>query len=296
MKIPEYPIKKAEQASSKIEQESDVPIIDIIRHGETDYKQGRNAEPADSFDFESRKKKLLNTKTAGFALDSEHLDLTNQGIVTIKETARELVGIIDKKHEVVLIVSSHSWRAHSSALIVEKELRDQGITILNNEGGVKFSQALNEAASRWHKVYSKLDDTEEGRKIVNEAKDDVDVYREERLKMEALSFQRFLRHISNVYRWLKPETSVALKGKRLRIVCFSHAEITRDFIFETLDLDRKDWDIQRRSQILEIIPKSQLPAEGQTVTKVKLYETNKRAQRGQHGDVQVVRGFKPKAD
>lgn len=277
MKVPEYPIRRVEKSpTKKVEQAPNVPIIDIIRHGETEYKQreggGYIEEP-------------LNTSSPDFELNSHYLDLTDKGIDTMKNTADQLAKMIDKDNEIVLIVSSPSWRAHSSGLVMEQELRTKGINILNKEGEYKFFEALNEAASRFRKIHNKYYDADYN-PITPEG--DVDE-REKRHEVEALAFQQFLRHMNNVYRFLKPETIKMLKGKKLRIVAFTHAEITNNFIPETFDIITSG-DYQKRGQILELIPKSKLRAEGSSRTDVRLFPGRDRD--GEKG--QIMRGFKPK--
>ncbi|OGI68202.1 hypothetical protein A3A05_01345 [Candidatus Nomurabacteria bacterium RIFCSPLOWO2_01_FULL_41_12] len=278
MKTPEYPIKRIEKSPlKKVEQAPNVPIIDIIRHGDTDYKQGRG---------DDYKRAQLNTSFPGFKLDSEHLDLTRGGIITMKEAALQLVNIIDRANEVVLIISSPSQRAHSSALVVEKELRDNGINILNGTGEFKFAGALDEASSRLDKLRDKYY-SKEGNPKTDEGHVDI---RDKRHEVEALAFQRFLRHMNNIYKWLKPETLEKIKGKRLRIVCFTHGEITGHFIPEAFHFTAEGGH-QKRSQILEILPKSQLIAGKKITTNVKLYPTR---ERDSGKDGQITRGFKPK--
>src|SRR3989344_5306098 len=264
MKFPEYPIRKVEpHPSGDIEQAPDVPIIDVIRHGDTAYKHGQNA-----------KRELLDTHSPDFELSSQHLDLTDEGIRTIEHTARDLVGMIDKDNEVILIVSSPSWRANSSALIVEKELRNQGINILTSEKEFKFSQALNESSSRDQGIFDRQYDENRNPRPRADREKFPDANKEKRHTSEALGFQKFLRHTNNLYKYLSPETLKELNGKRLRIICFTHAEITNSFIKESLDL--KDSDLtkfgnaQDWGQILEIRPQSHLQGTGEVETDVEL--------------------------
>lgn len=64
-----------------------VPIIDVIRHGQTEYKEGRQK----SFRFDPQ--------ASDFALDAEHLDLTEQGIKEIEQATEQIVERADKNNE-----------------------------------------------------------------------------------------------------------------------------------------------------------------------------------------------------
>ena len=281
MESPKYPIKKVEKEKvAKLEQQPDVPIIDVIRHGETRYKQRENGYI----------NKPLDTSSPDFKLDSEHLDLTDRGIASMRATAEQLADMIDRNNEVVLVVSSPSWRAHSSGLVVEEVLRNKGISILNGQGEFKFAEALNDSDSRYEKLRKKEAEDLKSGKYPEPGYDT----RQERHKIETLAFQRFLRHMNNIYKWLKPETLAKINGKRLRIVCLTHAEMTNEFISQAFDVE-SDNDKQARSQILEINPQSQLLASQETLTDVKLHQTRPPVSRGPEEEGQIARGFNPDA-
>lgn len=219
MKTPEYPIKRIEKSSiKKFEQEPDVPIIDIIRHGETYYKQ---VFPED-YDVPP----TFNPKAADFKFDWEHLDLTPEGIETIESSANQLADIIDIPNEVVLIVSSSTWRTHSSALVLEKVLKERGVNILNFTGEIKLFHTL--AANPL----------------------------EYKGELHSRNFHRFLRHMNNIYDYLNDDTKRLLKGKKLRVVCLAHKETTGPFLYENAGIIQERGQI--RGQILEIKPRSKL--------------------------------------
>jgi hypothetical protein len=95
MKFPEYPVGKTERNEAGMEQMSDVPIIDFVRHAETDYKQGEYKFGR----IVQHKRQMLNPNFPGFALNSEYLDLSPEGISTMQETGIELLRLIDKDNE-----------------------------------------------------------------------------------------------------------------------------------------------------------------------------------------------------
>ena len=257
MEIPGYAVWKKEKPEKKFEQEPNVPIIDIIRHGETNYLQRMgNVRPR------------VNVNEPSFALNDTHLDLTREGIEGLKRSAGILAESINKNQEAILIVSSPSDRAHSSALIFEHELRNKGINILNDKQQFKFFSAIESADERYPKLFEKhnmIDD----RTLKWGGGPNSRFLRRKRQESEALEFQRFVRHITNIYKYLDPETLGKLKGKRLRVLCFTHAEITNDFIPKTF---RNDFmgDAQERGQILEVRPKSQIKEGEEVETNVSL--------------------------
>ncbi len=283
MKMDTYPKNTIEQKAVPFEQDPDVPIIDFIRHGETAYDQGEYKEG------KPRKDDYIEGPLANapqFQLDPNYRDLKPEGIKTIKETGKKLSELIDKEGEMVLILSSRAWRANSSALEGEKELRDNleengANLILNKPGQFKFMEHLNDTLSRAHLI-----------------KDEDD-----RRRMEAELFEKLLRHLNNIYSWLKPETLEKLKGKRLRIICFTHAEMTSGFLHDTFNTKPKTGDGQKNSQILEIKPQSQIKAGSEVLTNVKLYSIPKNERQGEKDpatadipnpekEAQIKRGFK----
>jgi hypothetical protein len=99
-----------------------------------------------------------------------------------------------------------------------------------------------------------------------------------------------LRHINNIYDWLDEKTIKKLEGKRLRIICFTHAEMTRDFVREAFDMGDTAGKAHGRSQILEIRPKSKLRQGAEVETDIKVYPTKKHPGK----ETKVIRGFKAK--
>mgnify|MGYP001567408892 CR=1 FL=1 len=293
METSKYPISKIEKPTIKeLKQESNVPIIDIIRHGETKRKQ-------DHFGF--HKATLLNINNPDFKLSTGHLDLDEEGITNIEASAQQLIDLIDIENEVVLLVSSPAWRAHSSALVLERILREKGVDILNAERKPKFSKAINQHSSFFEKSLEKYhtdnktieqimehyinNGYKEGLKRSKETLG-IDIL-EKMQEAENLNFQIFLRHMNNIYHWLRSKTLEKLKEKKLRIVVLAHEETTRGFIEETMPTGTL---FQENGQILEIIPQSELLAGDGVVTNVKLYPKKDRNLQKQG---QVKRGFNP---
>jgi len=266
MKTPEkYPISRVEKSiGDKFEQAPDVPIaIDVIRHDTTPRKQNKEG---------FHRASLLNVDIPNFKLDEEYLDLDKKGIASMEASANQLADLIDREKEIVLIVSSPAWRTHSSALVTEKVLRERGISILNEGKNFKFSKAINQHSSFFEKIVKRdFGDNSQTRQVIEDyikkgfkegfksASEILHISEEEMERRmdeaETLSFQKFLRHMNNIYKFLHPETLDRLKGKKLRIVVFAHEETTRGFIKEIMQDNSLS---QSNGQILEIIPESKL--------------------------------------
>jgi hypothetical protein len=243
----------------KFEKASNSPIIDIIRHGETTRKQNK-------FGFHASLP--LDTSNSGFELSAENLDLTDEGIATIEETANQLADLIDKEKEMILIVSSPSWRTHSSALVLEKILRERGVSILNEGKIIKFFNAINQHSSFFDKILVKLfgdnKTTREVKRIYKEQgfKSGIDAanktfgidINEKMREAEGANFKAFLRHMTNIQGLLSPKTLEKLEGRKLRIVVLAHEETTFNFIKEVMPIGTLSQD---NGQILEIIPRSE---------------------------------------
>ncbi len=290
--------------NEEIVQEHDVPIIDIIRHGETRYKEWNRLWKMD-------------THSPGFTLDSEHLDLTDEGIETIRKTIRQLATHIDKDHEIVLLLSSRAQRAYSSLLVAADEFAKLGIQMVRETSDPKSSAAI----ATNEDVFNKIIDTwfdEEGMPLVSRQKartttDGYSTYKKIIADKKSYktggdmgipavpavfetidkNFQRFLRHMNNIYEWFKPETLKVLEGKRLRIVCFSHVEVPQDFLTSVFDFSNRG--ILTRGQIVEIVPESQLKSGKDVSTKVTLYPIpHGRSRRPiEEGEAVVRRGYRP---
>ena len=285
MRFPEYPIRKLDK-QEKFEQEADVPIIDIIRHGNTKYRENRqkqSKELGSPLDVEPLD---FNPKAHGFKLDEERLDITDTGIGEINDAADQLEKLIDKKKEVVLIASSPNWRTHSSALVLEKALRDKGVDILNAEGEIRhFEQMGEQGALLQRRIRSRDEQKERG-----ENPNPLPFGSTEAI--EALNFHRFIRHMNNIYQWLRPETKARLEGRRLRVVCLAHQENAMDFLAKTFHGEQEQIYLYGNGQIAEFVPKSKMKTGEDTLTKVTMYPTG-----GHPGEeALLVRGFEPVVD
>ncbi|MBU4369326.1 hypothetical protein KKG58_01015 [Patescibacteria group bacterium] len=253
-------IQEKEQTPEK-EPYLSVPIIDIIRHGETDYKELTKC------DFR------LDSSSADFKLDEDHLDLNQKGIKNILNTAEKLEARIDKEKEVVLFITSPNYRAESSMLLIKDHLAKSGILTIDKylrshnieqirfkskeEGGQvdvdewihadkKFrneeSQQQNIPPEKAHqRITERL-----GKKwdeIFKEGYDEIDK-----------RFERFIRHIVNLNMYFSDETKAGLKNKRIRVVILTHEEIPSRFI-------QKIWGddiVLQKAQNLELQPNAHM--------------------------------------
>lgn len=250
-----YPLQ-ALGVTEGFRQEPDVPIITMVRHGESQRKYGCYSR--------------LNTNKQGFKLDERHLDLTEQGITDIQTAIVQLTGLIDKDKEVILVCSSPSARAHSTGLLIDNGLRKNGFNLLNKKGKLKLFRAVNEFAGiiRARSIVT-LGVTEGDRQIVE------------------LYFQRFLRHMNNLYAWMQPTSRARLQGKRLRIICAAHAETSGEFIFKSMS---QSATYQSKGQIFEITPCVQLAVNSQVLTRLRLLPNQSRTE---GYESLVLRGFQP---
>lgn len=269
-----YKIEPIESGKEEtLESPRDVPIINFIRHGETTYRERKDR----SFVFDPT--------ADGFELDPEHLDLTQEGIDNIRETAAQLAEeIINKENEAVLIVASPNFRAQSSALIVEEVLRERGITLLNDEGEISRMNSLHaidfktrEDEDTWMPIdeaYRAEEGTpasispikahnEIARRMGKELKDLIG----EDYDDIAVRQERFFRHMTNIYDYLSEETKEKLEGKTLRIVSVGHEEFPAIFMERALGTEQN----LKKGQILEMRPSKPLRADDENVNEVVLY-------------------------
>lgn len=287
----------------------EAPIVDIVRHGLTDYKELK--DPAFVFDPQSE----------GFKLDAEHLDLTEEGIEDIRETAMQLEGIIDKENEIILIVSSPNFRAHSTALVLEDYLRSHGVTML-------LDNAENPSSTNDEilgPTRTKIPTTDSLRQITFRNLNDRGVWiaKDEALRAENKTnkaippeqahgiiaarlgktisdfftedyrqigqrFNRFLRHAGNIYDYLSNDTKERLRGKKLRIIAVTHEEVLSGFAKQALETEGNI----KRGQILEIKPGDKLRKGDKDVTEVILYPKGGQSESGRQT---VVRKFSNQA-
>jgi len=248
-----------------------VPIIDIFRHGETEYKE--LADP----NF------MLNPDAPGFALDAEHLDLTEEGIRNIQEAAEQLALIIDKEKEAVILVTSPQLRALSSIMIIEKVFAEHGIIMLNSTSekrkgiskGIKNSSlGLGKIWLKAHKQYgiehpeAKNIPPAEVHGLVATAlgKELPDIFSKSHDEI-ASGFKRFLRHLINIEIYLQNGTKQQLAGRRLRIVLVTHEERIMEFAQQSLDLEKT----VAKGQLLEINPKGIIKKDQEAEADVRLF-------------------------
>jgi hypothetical protein len=289
------------------ERDPRVPIINIVRHGETDYKELN--DPTFKFDPEAPE----------FKLDAEHLDLTEEGIKNILETAQQLVATIDKENEVVVLYSSPNFRARSSNLLIEKVLVENGITVLNSKQskvtnepsanpdgakagkatkGVKISAALEQIKFKdpafmptWigeDKKYREEDRArqKERPRVAHEAiarrlgKSIPEVFSRDHDALNA-RFQDWLRRMINIDKLLSQKTKDQNAGKKIRIIATTHEEIPDMFIQQALDSETN----LAKGQMMEIQANGMLEPGGSTDAEVILYGKGESAGKAGHAAI-----------
>ena len=291
MKKFNYDYKQVE-SQQEIEQNSNIPIINIIRHGKTNYKQNLDA----NFKFDP--------DDPDFKLDAKHLDLNEEGIKGIQETAEQLEGLIDKENEVVMLVTSPGYRAHSSLLLIEKHLKDKGITILNPDEKIMKTANLDQMklqdpdmTDEWFAANKEFKSAkpENLTKPAHEAHEgaakvigkDLSELLVEDYKGIQRKFNNFVRHMTNIDRYLSDETKQAIEGKRVRIVCLSHEEKPSKFMEDTLDTKEN----LKNGQILEIQGADVMEKDKPSIAKVTLYE---KGEESESNEVVIERNFTEK--
>lgn len=271
---PNYSIEKIKSTeSNEFTQDDNVPIIDIVRHGASDYKELRDSR----FEY--------SPNNENFKLDLDHLDINKEGMDQILETAEQIENISDKDNEIIMIVSSSGYRADSSLLLIENYLDQKGFNILNPGSKKMETGNLRQLGfknkndiEKWFKASSEFrgNDPEKIRLTPSKAHEEIaknmghkdikGVFTED-YKDVNKRFNRFLRHMTNIYRHVK--LNDASNRKRLRIVCLTHEEVPAIFMEESLKTEAN----LDKGQVLEIKPKQQITNENKysTPTQVTLY-------------------------
>lgn len=262
--------KLTTEAGMEAEKEQLIPVIDIVRHGETDYRE--LTEPEFKFDKKS--------------LKAENLDLNPEGVKNILETADQLVARIDKEHEAVIILTSPNYRTHSSALIIEDRLLSQGVNILNKSDirEINNLRQIDFKDDNQTAEWIKADRQFRNEQSVNKSLHSQAAHQQiaERLGQELSDFfseshddinkrfERFIRHMTNIHEWLSPETLELLKGKRLRIVALTHEEVADKFMDKVMGSQEN----LKKSQVLEIRPETEVKAGEEIAIKASLLPKN----------------------
>ncbi|PIR82997.1 hypothetical protein COU19_02950 [Candidatus Kaiserbacteria bacterium CG10_big_fil_rev_8_21_14_0_10_56_12] len=251
-----YSIERKEDTSESVEGPREIPIIDIVRHGPTTYKE--LADPHFVF----------NPSAEAFALTSEYLDLTAEGIDIIRETGRQLATRIDREHEAVLIVSSPNYRAQSTALVLDEELRKAGIHLVLPPNQIRLAHQLRQISfrdsdtrARWiaeDKKY-RAEDDKHRRFPPEKAHADIadrlgmdlsEIFTESHEEIST-RLMRLLRHASNAARYMNKDPDKGpVTDKKLRIVLVTHEEAPSLLMKEALGTEENI----KRGQILEIMP------------------------------------------
>jgi len=276
---------------SAVEREPDphVPTIDIVRHGRTDYKELKDP----SFQFDPT--------AEGFGLDPEHLDLNKDGIADAQGAAQQLLEMIDKDNEVVILVTSPNFRAHSTALIIKEALLGNGIEVLN-AGKIMQTLKLGQInikdkgdLPQWiseDKAY-RTEDPSRFKEPSDEAhpaiaarlgKELGEIFSEDYQNIDK-RFEDYLRYMTNIYRNFTPETQAALKGKKLRIITLTHEELPAKFMKRSLDVKEN----LKKGQILEVQPYDFIQEGNDNEIKVTLYA--KPGEESETGESYVSRRF-----
>ncbi|MFA6098042.1 MAG: hypothetical protein WCV50_04555 [Patescibacteria group bacterium] len=278
------------------EQEPDVrvPLVDIVRHGDTDYKELR--DPSFKFD----------PQALDFKLDAEHLDLNEQGIENILQTAMQLCQSIDKEKEVVMLVSSPNYRAQSSILLIEKILQENGIDVLNSSAakqagaskGIRLVGNLRQIEQRdsnfnptWSAEDKKYREEDPQRQKISarEAHTEIaarlgktvpEIFTRDHDQLD-LDFRKWLRHMINIDQNFDEKTKKVIAGRRIRLICATHEEVPEKFMQEALGVEGN----LAKGQVMEINAQNKLSPGEKTAAQVSLFE--KGEARGAQGKISI---------
>ncbi|MDZ7798161.1 MAG: phosphoglycerate mutase family protein [Patescibacteria group bacterium] len=278
-----YNPEKGSEVNKEKERERIIPIINIVRHGQTDYKELKN--PDFKFDPED----------PDFKLDPECLDLNQTGIKEIEQVGDKLANEIDKDKEVVIIITSPNYRAHSSALVLEERLKERGITILDSRAKLHPGKTIRKADNLqqikyrkdidkniWIKkhqafIEEKLEEFKDKSpdevhpKVAKELGGELKDWFDEDYGDIKHRFQTFLRHMNNIDYYLTDETKQNLKDKKIRIINITHEELPAKFIKESLGSK----STLKKGQIMEIQSQNTADLGEEVEANVKLYSKEK---------------------
>jgi broad specificity phosphatase PhoE len=261
-----YEFGKPEPVSEVSEQieraENFVPVtITVIRHNLTSYKELQDP----NFQFDPSVKEL----------DSETLDITEQGIAGMRATAEDLASRIDTDKEVIYVVTSPQYRAQSSLLVLIDELRKRGIEVVNDpaqpdtehtilpnlrQNSFKDPKDQDTGTEAWLKAANTWwsEDPEGNKKMMLPHLAHAEVAKilghnlsEILDESHTEAFERFMRtmrHIANTGNYLTSETRAALKGKKLRVIVLTHEELPSAFLQHAFDAKQN----LKNGQVLEI--------------------------------------------
>jgi len=276
---PTYKNELINESEIKQEKEIDlnVPVIDIIRHGETEYKELTNP----NFKFKP--------EDPDFKLDQKHLDLSLEGIENILKTAKNIESRIDKENEIVLFVTSPNYRAESSALLIKDYLEKAGILTVDKylksknieqirfqpteKGGKVGIDEWIEADKKFRKeeAQGKNIPPEKAHRRIAEriGKEWEEIFSEDYEKIDK-RFERFLRHMINIKMYFSEKTKTELKNKKIRIIILTHEEIPSRYIQKIFG---ENVGLQK-AQNLELQPNKQMLKGKEINIKNILYSKN----------------------
>ena len=258
-----YEFGVPEPISEPIQEREDfIPVtLTVIRHHLTPYKELQ--DPAFQFD------------PATPDLNSETLDLTDQGIEGMRAAAESLASRIDQKNEVIYVVSSPQYRAQSSLLVLQDELQKRGVEIVNDLSestrhavvpGLRQTDLIHpgdpeKGTEPWIKSDSawRSKDPEVGKRTPPHLAH-AEIAKAMGFELSELFtqshteiFQRFmrtLRHLSNIQTYLSEKTKNELHGKKLRIILLTHEELPSAFLQHAFGAKEN----LKNGQVLEINP------------------------------------------
>jgi broad specificity phosphatase PhoE len=185
------------------EPKHNIVIVDIMRHGTTEYKE---------FEMTAEEKSKL---------EKTPRDLTEQGEKEVKETAEKIINTIDPEKDIVVLWSSPAWRAQGSEEIIKELLEENGIEVYK-DSAIKtirnFDQKDKEYLGQiWEKAAQAGQPTDLVYAKNPEFQEKSDKFESQpEVKVRAEHFFNNIRRIAE---------SIDLKGKRLRIISVSHFEV-----------------------------------------------------------------------
>lgn len=265
----------------------DLPVIDFIRHASSNYEaQGKiqnqtmpkDGKPITHGEFMKRIRKFNSTPEL----------LPKVAEREIREMAETLFAQIDPKIEILALISSPTPRAWQTAKIFLELIELYNLSKQSEDEKISTIQ-LSEGETPIHESWLIKSGGELN--LLHENKN-----REARManlkqlgprrvgKAEEQNFNRFLRHLINFKKKFSEDSLEKIKGKKVRIVCFSHGELTEQFINKVFGPDYINFasgqmetpKTQENAQIYEINP-YQTSSPGSTDALVRIYPTKNSA-------------------
>lgn len=182
---------------------SNTVILDVLRHGTTDYLEQETY-------FDKKKKR---TK-----------DLTPKGEEEIRMAAEEITSRINPENELVVLWSSPAWRAEDSLSIVRKALQEKSIEVYDSSS-ISALRAFDWRDKDYvNKMWERIENPEVAYSRDQEFQESNEKFESQpEVRERARTVTDFMIYLAK---------NAKLKGKKLHIICVSHFEFINPLMEE----------------------------------------------------------------